>query len=78
MVKLKEQDQLQMEKAKDLMKETPLEHMGFVELSDETKEQLEEYANPLGDLNWSDEEAAGQRIGETMALIGATTEYQFG
>jgi len=30
MVKLNEQDQRQMEKAKDLMKETPLEHMGFV------------------------------------------------
>ena len=54
------------------------EHMGFVELSDESRQQLIENAKTDGNLDWSDEEAAGRRIGETMALVGATTEYQFG
>ena len=54
------------------------EHMGFVTLSDETRQQLIENAQSSGNLDWSDEATAGQRIGETMALIGATTEYQFG
>jgi uncharacterized protein (DUF1800 family) len=54
------------------------EHMGFVELSEETRQQLIENARTSGNLDWSNEAAAGQRIGETMALIGATTEYQFG
>ena len=55
-----------------------LEHMGFLELSEETRQQLLENAQTSGNLDWSNEEAAGTRIGETMALIGATTEYQFG
>jgi len=54
------------------------EHMGFLELSDETRDQLVVNLQSDGDLNWADESTAGQRIGETMALIGATTEYQFG
>jgi uncharacterized protein (DUF1800 family) len=54
------------------------EHMGFLELSDETRDQLVANVQSDGDLNWADESAAGQRVGETMALIGATTEYQFG
>jgi uncharacterized protein (DUF1800 family) len=54
------------------------EHMGFVELTEETRQQLVENAKTDGDLDWSNEATAGQRIGETMALIGATTEYQFG
>ena len=55
-----------------------LEHMGFVELSEETRGYLAEHARSGGDLDWKDPEAAGVRIGETMAMIGATTEYQFG
>ena len=55
-----------------------LDHMGYLELADETSEQLLEYIKAGGDLDWSDEAAAGTRIGETMAMIGATTEYQFG
>ena len=54
------------------------EHMGFLELSEETRDQLIGNAQTDGDLDWADEASAGQRIGETMALIGATTEYQFG
>ena len=55
-----------------------LEQMGYLELSDETNEQLMAYTSGGGDLDWSDEAAAGTRIGELMAMIGATTEYQFG
>jgi hypothetical protein len=54
------------------------EHMGFVELSAETRQQLIDNAKTDGDLDWSNTEAASRRIGETLALIGATTEYQFG
>jgi len=54
------------------------EYMGFVELSDETRQQLIDNAKTDGNLDWSNREAAERRIGETLALIGATTEYQFG
>ena len=54
-----------------------LAHMGFLELSSETREQLDEHANAGGNLHWSDESATAIRIGEIMALISATTEYQF-
>ena len=55
-----------------------LDHMGFVELGPETKEQLLEHARGSGNLDWSNEAATGARIGEVLALVGATTEYQFG
>ena len=55
-----------------------LEHMGYLELGDVTNEQLMEHAKSNGDLDWSDEAAAGTRICEVLALVGATTEYQFG
>jgi hypothetical protein len=55
-----------------------LEALGFLELSKETHDQLLEHAWSNGSLDWSDEAAAGTRVGEMLALIGATTEYQFG
>ena len=45
---------------------------------DDTRQQLLDHAKGEGDLNWNDESAAGTRIGEMLALVGATTEYQFG
>ena len=54
-----------------------LEYLGFVQLRDETRAQLLEHVGSSGNLDWRDETAAGNRIGEVMALIGATTEYQF-
>ena len=54
-----------------------LDHMGFLELSDETRDQLNGHAQAGGNMDWSDEGAASARIAEMMALIGATTEYQF-
>ncbi|MBM3942996.1 MAG: DUF1800 domain-containing protein [SAR202 cluster bacterium] len=55
-----------------------LEHMGYLELAEETKGQLLEYARKGGNLDWKNQETAGRRVGEMLALIGATTEYQFG
>ena len=55
-----------------------LEAMGFVELSEETGQQLLEHALGNGNLDWSNESEAGTRICEMLALVGATTEYQFG
>ena len=54
------------------------DHLGFVQLSDETRDQLLENMKAEGDVDWSNEEVAAVRVGQTMALIGATTEYQFG
>ena len=61
----------------DQLLENCLDHMGFLDLSDETREQLNGHAQAGGNVDWSDEAAAGTRIAEMMALIGATTEYQF-
>ena len=58
--------------------EASLEHMGYLEVSDETRQQLLDHAKSGGNMDWNDEEAAGTRVGEMLALVGATTEYQFG
>ena len=55
-----------------------LEHMGFLEVGEETMSQLLDHAKSEGNMNWSDDAAAGTRVGEMLALVGATTEYQFG
>ena len=55
-----------------------LESVGFLELGDDTHRQLLEHANIGGDLDWNDEASSGTRVGEMLALVGATTEYQFG
>ena len=58
--------------------EASLEHMGYLEIGDETRQQLMDHAKAEGNMDWSNEEAAGTRVGEMLALVGATTEYQFG
>ncbi len=58
--------------------EASLESVGFLELGDDTHRQLLEHGNIGGNLDWNDEAAAGTRVGEMLALVGATTEYQFG
>ena len=55
-----------------------LEYMGFLEVGDVTMSQLLDHAKSEGNMNWSDESASGTRVGEMLALVGATTEYQFG
>ena len=58
--------------------EASLESVGFLELGDDTHRQLLEHGNIGGNLDWNDEASAGTRVGEMLALVGATTEYQFG
>ena len=58
--------------------EASLEHMGFLEIGEETRQQLMDHAKAEGNMDWNDEEASGVRVGEMLALVGATTEYQFG
>ena len=58
--------------------EASLEHMGYLEIGEETRQQLMDHAKAEGNMDWNDEEAAGVRVGEMLALVGATTEYQFG
>ena len=55
-----------------------LDHMGFLEISGETRQQLLDHATEGGNMDWSNESAAATRVGEMLALVGATTEYQFG
>ena len=52
--------------------------MGYLEVGEETRDQLMEHAKNGGNMDWSNEAAAGTRVGEMLALVGATTEYQFG
>ena len=55
-----------------------LDHMGYLEISGETRQQLLDHATEGGNMDWSKQSAAATRIGEMLALVGATTEYQFG
>ena len=55
-----------------------LDHMGYLEISDETRQQLLEHAASGGNMDWSHQDNTGTRVGEMLALVGATTEYQFG
>ena len=58
--------------------EASLEHMGYLEIGEETRQQLMDHAKAEGDMDWSNQEASATRVGEMLALVGATTEYQFG
>ena len=58
-----------------------LDLMGPVEVSEITRQQLTSHAEEEGAMSWAtDEEYAtsAQRVGDMMALIAASTEYQFG
>ena len=58
--------------------EASLEHMGYLEIGEETRQQLMDHAKAEGNMDWSNEGASNTRVGEMLALVGATTEYQFG
>ena len=62
----------------DQLVQASLEQMGFLQVSEDTLAELLVHARQGGNLDWSDKEAAGKRVGEVLALVGATTEYQFG
>ena len=58
-----------------------LDLVGPVEVSEQTRQELVEHADEEGPMSWAtDEEYAtfSQQVGDMLALIAATTEYQFG
>jgi len=62
----------------DELLDASLESMGYLKLSAETREQLIGYSQSSGNLDWNDAATTETRVGEMLALVGATTEYQFG
>jgi hypothetical protein len=60
--------------------DTCLDVLGFVEVGEHTREQLAVMADQGGELQWdadTNERAVAQRIGDMLALIASTREYQF-
>ena len=58
-----------------------LDLMGPVRVREETKSELVDHAESEGPIRWDTEDGranASQRVGEVLALIAATREYQFG
>ena len=58
-----------------------LDLMGPVEVSEQTRQELISHADDEGSISWaSDEEYANssRHVGDMLALIAATTDYQFG
>ena len=57
-----------------------LEMIGPIEVSDDTRNELVSHAEDEGTLAWdTDDEykTSSRRVGDMLALIAATTEYQF-
>ena len=55
--------------------------MGPMEMGDETRRELIEHAETGGPVSWATDdeyEELSERVGNVMALIAGTTEYQFG
>ena len=58
-----------------------LDLMGPVQVSENTRRQLESHAEEEGAMSWATDEAyatSSRRVGDMLALIAAATEYQFG
>jgi uncharacterized protein (DUF1800 family) len=54
-----------------------LDNMGYLVLNEDTRAHLSAHASLAGDVDWADETLTSERIGEMLALISATTEFQF-
>ena len=57
-----------------------LDLIGPLDVSDQTHQELTSMAEQAGELQWDSDESAGasaQRVGDMLALIAASTEYQF-
>ena len=57
-----------------------LDLMGPLDVEDATREELVAHARRKGDLNWDTQETSSvssQRVGDMLALITASREYQF-
>ena len=58
-----------------------LDEMGPLEVAEGTRSELIDEAESQGPVTWStaqDRESSSRRVGEMLALIAATREYQFG
>ena len=58
-----------------------LDEMGPLEVAEATRAELLDEAGSQGPISWAteqDRENSSRRVGEMLALIGATREYQFG
>ena len=63
----------------DEMVDHCLDLFGPLDVAEVTRLELIEHASEQGDLSWSDDyDGSSERVGEMLALIAATTEYQFG
>ena len=63
----------------DEMVDQCLDLFGPLDVAEVTRLELIEHASEQGDLSWSDDyDGSSERVGEMLALIAATTEYQFG
>ena len=55
--------------------------IGPLDVSDRTRQELINHAAEEGELSWAGDDGrqrSSERVGEMLALIAATTEYQFG
>ena len=57
-----------------------LDEMGPLEVTDQTRKELVEQVQSGGPVSWSagEEQDLSKRVGEVLALIAGTREYQFG
>jgi hypothetical protein len=56
-----------------------LDLIGPLEVADSTRQELVAMAQQQGDLQWDSQHASSsaQRVGDMLALIAASREYQF-
>ena len=56
-----------------------LDALGPVVVSEQTRRELVSHAEDEGPVSWAAEERenSSRRVGDMLALIAATTEYQF-
>ena len=46
-------------------------------MGSDTKTQLVSHASEAGSLNWGNQQAAAQRVGEMLQLIASSREFQY-
>ena len=54
-----------------------LDILGPLEVGSDTKTQLVSHASEGGSLNWGNQQAAAQRVGEMLQLIASSREFQY-
>jgi len=54
-----------------------LDLMGPLDVSSDTRQELLDHAVPGGSLNWSNEDAATERVSELLQLIVSLRDYQY-